>query len=201
MPNQSDRSLSSEIVVEGLQVKTLKIPEIKIFRAEAKQDIRGEVVPTFNSLFFEKLGIDFQIFHENHCLSPEKGTIRGFHYQLPPHGQAKLIRVCQGKIIDVSIDLRKSSSTFGQHVRVELDPNGWNQIFVPEGFAHCYCTLEPHTEVIFKLGSPFAPSFARGLAWNDPDLGISWPVSEETAIVLKRDLDRPTFSTLTEWFP
>jgi dTDP-4-dehydrorhamnose 3,5-epimerase len=136
MLNQSDRPHSSEIIVEGLQVKTLEIPEIKIFRAEAIQDIRGEIAPTFNSLFFEKLGMDFQIIHENHCLSPEKCTIRGFHYQLPPHGQAKLIRVCQGKIIDVSIDLRKSPSTFGQHVRVELDPNGWNQIFVPEGFAH-----------------------------------------------------------------
>lgn len=101
----------------------------------------------------------------------------------------------------MNIDLRKSSPTFGKYVQVELSPDGWNQILVPEGFAHCYCTLEDHTEVIFKLGSPFAPSFARGLAWNDPDLQIPWPLSEDAAIVLERDLQRPRFSTLTEWFP
>ena len=202
MLNQSDlRPSSSEIVVEGLTVKALNIPEIKVFRAEAKRDMRGEVLPTFNQMFFEKLGLDFHVMHENHCSSPKRGTIRGFHYQLPPHGQAKLIRVCQGKIVDVCIDLRKSSSTFGQHVKVELEPDGWNQIFVPGGFAHCYCTMEAHTEVLFKLGAPYAPSFARGLAWNDQDLGVSWPISQKTAIVLARDLDRPAFSSLTEWFP
>lgn len=190
-----------EIIVEGLEVKTLDIPALKIFRGDPKVDLRGTIMPTFNRPFFGQLGIDFQIVHENHCLSPGKGTVRGFHYQLPPHGQAKLIRVTRGKILDVNIDLRKSSPTFGQYLQVELSPESWNQIFVPEGFAHCYCTLEDHTEVIFKLGSPFAPSFARGLAWNDPDLQIPWPVSEETAIVLERDLNRPRFSALTEWFP
>lgn len=189
------------IIVEGLQVQSLNIPDIKIFRADPKQDIRGVVLPTFNSLFFERLGIYFQVIHENHCVSPRKGTVRGFHYQLPPHGQAKLIRVCQGKILDVNIDLRKSSPTFGQHVTVELAPDSWNQVFVPVGFAHCYCTLLDHTEVIFKLGAPFAPSSARGLAWNDPDLHIAWPITESEAIILDRDLQRPRFSSLTEWFP
>lgn len=191
----------ANIIVEGLEVRNLDIPDLKIFRADPKQDVRGMVIPTFNQPFFDQLGIDFQIVHENHCVSPGKGTVRGFHYQLPPHGQPKLIRVSHGRILDVNIDLRKSSPTFGQYFQVELSPVSWNQILVPEGFAHCYCTLEDHTEVIFKLGSPFAPSFARGLAWNDPDLQIPWPVSEETAIVLERDLHRPRFSALTEWFP
>jgi len=189
------------IIVEGLEVQCLGIPDLKIFRADAKRDLRGTVVPTFNSLFFQQLGLAFQVVHENHCFSPQKGTVRGFHYQLPPHGQAKLIRVCHGKILDVNIDLRRSSPTFGQHVSTELSPDTWNQIFVPEGFAHCYCTLQDHTEVIFKLGSLFAPSAARGLAWNDPDLKISWPISTSEAIILERDLQRPRFSSLTEWFP
>lgn len=191
----------SGIIVEGLEIQALDIPALKIFRAEPKQDIRGTVTPTFNRLFLEKLDIAFEIVHENHCVSQKKWTVRGFHYQLPPHGQAKLIRVTHGRILDVNIDLRKSSETFGQYCQVELGPDTWNQILVPEGFAHCYCTLEDHTEVIFKLGSPFAPSSATGLAWNDPDLQIPWPVSEDSAIVLDRDLQRPRFSTLTEWFP
>lgn len=189
------------IVVEGFEVQALDIPDIRIFRADPKRDIRGIVLSTFNSLFFQQLGIVFRIIHENHCWSPARGTVRGFHYQLPPHGQPKLIRVCRGKILDVNIDLRKSSPTFGHHVSVELSPDTWNQIFVPQGFAHCYCTLEDHTEVIFKLGSPFAPLAARGLAWNDPDLGLSWPITEDEAIILDRDLQRPRFSSLTEWFP
>ena len=188
-------------VVEGLEMKSLEIPEIKLFRAKRRQDLRGYVVPTYNRAYFASLGIDTGFVHENHCFSRRRGTIRGFHYQLPPYGQAKLIRVARGRILDVNVDLRKGSPTFGQHVRAELAPDDWNQVLVPVGFAHCYCALEDDTEVIFKLGCQFAPSHAVGLAWNDPDLGIEWPVSEDNAIVLERDLDRPRFLQLTEFFP
>jgi len=187
-------------IVEGLEVKSLRVPEIKLFRAERREDRRGYVVPTYNKAFFASLGIHTDFVHENHCFSPRRGTVRGFHYQLPPHGQAKLIRVTRGRILDVNVDLRKGSPTFGQHVEAELTPEGWNQILVPVGFAHCYCTLEDDTEVIFKLGSQFAPHHAVGLAWNDPDLGIRWPITPAEAIVLQRDLDRPRFSQLTQFF-
>lgn len=125
--------------------------------------------------------------------------MRGFHYQLPPHEQSKLIRVIRGRIFDVNVDLRQGSPTFGQHVSAELDADTWHSIYVPGGFAHCYCTLEDDTEVLFKLGSLFAPTFARGLAWNDPDLAIDWPIDEDEVLVLERDLDRPRFSRLNEF--
>lgn len=192
---------TSGTVIEGLEMRELAFPEIRVFRAEAKRDRRGTVVPTYNAAYFKSVGIRHPFVHENHCWSPKRGTIRGFHYQLPPYGQPKLIRVSHGRILDVNVDVRQGSPTFGKHVMAELTPEGWNQIYVPEGFAHCYATLEDNSEVIFKLGCGFAPDHAVGLAWNDPDLGIAWPIAESEAIVLERDLDRPRFSALTRFFP
>jgi dTDP-4-dehydrorhamnose 3,5-epimerase len=189
------------IVVEGLEVRSLEIPEIKVLRADRRVDGRGYVVSTYSRQGLEDTGVTFEIEHENHCWSARAGTIRGFHYQLPPFGQPKLIRVTRGRIFDVNVDLRRGSPTFGRHVSVELDPEGWSQILVPEGFAHCYCTLTDDVEVIFKLGQAYAPSYARGLRWNDPDLGVEWPIGANEAIVLPRDLDRPRFRDLTELFP
>ena len=184
-----------------MEIKSLEIPDLKLIRAKTKEDHRGWIVPAYNKLTLQEAGIHFEVIHENHCWSPRAGTVRGFHYQLPPYGQAKLIRVTKGRILDVNVDLRKGSPTFGGHVKTELDPNEWNQIFVPVGFAHCYCTLTDNVEVIFKLGCEFAPMHARGLAWNDPDLGIDWPIEESQAIVLERDLNRPNFKNLMEFFP
>jgi len=188
-------------VSEPLEYQRLAFPEIIVFRADARTDMRGSVMPSFNALQLASLGIKFEFFQENHCVSPKRATVRGFHYQLPPHGQSKLIRVTRGRILDVNVDMREGSPTFGQHVAAELSPEGWNQIFVPEGFAHCYCTLEDDSEVIFKLGHPFAPDHARGFSWNDPALGIQWPISEEEAIVLDRDVNRPPFDQLDELYP
>lgn len=188
-------------VVAELDCRELEFCEIKIFRSTKATDQRGSVQPTYNSVYFQSIGITSPFVHENHCFSPSAYTVRGFHYQLPPYGQPKLIRVTHGRILDVNVDLRRGSPTFGQHVKVELSPEDWFQIYVPSGFAHCYATLEPDTEVIFKLGSLFAPSHAHGLAWNDPDLGINWPFGDGDAMVLKRDLDRPRFSTVTDLFP
>src|SRR5688572_6309966 len=144
------RTAVSGAVVEALETKALEIPEIRVFRGARHGDFRGWVGPTYNRDYFATLGLKFDLAHENHCFSPRRGTIRGFHYQLPPHGQAKLIRVTRGRMLDVNVDLRQGSPTFGRHVKVELTPDGWSQILVPVGFAHCYCTLEDDTEVIFK---------------------------------------------------
>jgi dTDP-4-dehydrorhamnose 3,5-epimerase len=175
--------------------------DLKIFRATPRRDSRGYVLPTYSKQGLRELGITFDVVHENHCWSPTAGTIRGFHYQLPPYAQPKLIRVVRGAILDVNVDLRKGSPTFGRHAKAELNPDGWSQILVPAGFAHCYCTLTDDVEVVFKLGCEYAPQYARGLRWNDSDLGIQWPVSQEDAIVLERDLNRPGFRELTDFFP
>jgi len=178
-----------DTIAEGREMRTVAIPEIKVFRAERREDERGYVMPTYSKAYFASVGIATDFVHGNHCFSPRKGTIRGFHYQLPFHGQAKLIRVTRGRILDVGVDLREGSSpTFGAHAKVELSQGGWNQALVPVGFAHCYCTLEDDTEVIFKLGCQFVPRPAVGLAWNDPDLCIQWPISPDDAIALERDL-------------
>jgi len=190
-----------ETISEGLEVRCLEIPDLKVLRAAPHHDRRGWVMPTFSVQGLLDDGIPFPVVHENHCWSPRAGTIRGFHYQLPPYAQPKLVRVTRGRMLDVNVDLRCSSPTFGRHVTVELDPGGWNQILVPAGFAHCYCTLTEDCEVIFKLGAEYAPRYARGLRWNDPDLGVAWPLGESDAIVLDRDLDRPRFRDLTELFP
>jgi dTDP-4-dehydrorhamnose 3,5-epimerase len=150
------RPAVSAAVVEALKTKALEVPDIRVFRGARHGDFRGWVGPTYNRDYFP-LGLKFDLAHENHCFSPRRGTIRRFHYQLPPHGQAKLIRVTRGRMLDVNVDLRRGSPTFGRHVKVELTPDGWSQILVPVGFAHCYCTLEDDTEVIFKLGAAYAP--------------------------------------------
>lgn len=188
-------------VAEEIESAPLAAPGLRVFRTRQAHDARGWVAPTFNAAYFAGLGIRFAVVHENHCYSSQRGTVRGFHYQVPPHGQAKLIRVTRGRIYDVNVDLRKGSPTFGEAVGTELAAGGWDQIFVPVGFAHCYCTLENDTEVFFSLGCGYAPNYARGLRWNDPALHVQWPISEAAAIVLQRDLDRPPFGTLDEFFP
>jgi len=191
----------SGTVTEALEARSLEIREIKIFRAERRVDHRGYVLPTYSQQGLINVGAPFDVVHENHCWSARAGTVRGFHYQLPPYAQPKLIRVVRGRILDVDVDLRRGSPTFGRHVKVELAPDRWNQILVPSGFAHCYCTLTDDVEVVFKLGCGYAPGYARGLRWNDPDLAIDWPVTETDVIVLPRDLDRPRFRDLAELFP
>lgn len=183
-------------IVEGVSWKSLEIPDVKIFQAEPRKDIRGYVMPVYSQAFYKSIGIETNFVMENHVYTEHPFTVRGFHYQIAPFEQPKLIRVIRGKIFDVNVDLRPSSSTYGQHVSIELSASGWNQIYVPSGFAHCLMTLTSNTEVVFKLGEQFAPDFANGFAWNDPDLKINWPVDEDKAIVLQRDLERLRFSEL-----
>ena len=136
----------------------------------------------------------------NHSLSVTKGTLRGLHFQVPPFAQHKLVRVVHGAILDVAVDLRRDSPTFGKHVTTELSADAWNQVFVPIGFAHGYCTLEPNTQIIYKVSCRYAPDHERGLLWNDPALDIDWPVSADEAAISDRDRQMPLLSELTDLF-
>ncbi|MDP7487945.1 MAG: dTDP-4-dehydrorhamnose 3,5-epimerase, partial [Alphaproteobacteria bacterium] len=136
-------------------------------------------------------GIDTVFVQDNLSLSLRAGTIRGLHLQLPPHAQAKLVSVVSGCVLDVAVDLRMGSPTFAQHVAVELSAASGEQLYVPEGFAHGFCTLEAETRVAYKVSAFYAPDHEAGLRWDDPALGIAWPVAAGEAMLSEKDLTPP----------
>ena len=137
---------------------------------------------------------------DNHSCSRTRGTVRGLHFQAPPAAQAKLVRVVRGAILDVAVDLRRNSPSFGRHTAIEVSAAAWNQVYVPVGFAHGYCTLEPETEVLYKVGHAYAPEHERGLDWRDPALGIAWPVGAGEAVLAERDRGWPRLDALPAYF-
>jgi dTDP-4-dehydrorhamnose 3,5-epimerase len=161
------------------------------------RDERGFFLETFRQTSFRALGIECEFVQDNHSRS-RRGTLRGLHYQTEP-GQAKLVRVARGRILDVAVDIRLSSPTFGQHIAFELDDVLHRQLFVPVGFAHGFLVLSAEADVVYKVGSYYDLSTERGLAWNDPDIGIPWPIEGPT--LSDRDLKNPRLqeSDLPEW--
>src|SRR6202011_2343914 len=146
------------------------LPEIKVLMPRRIGDVRGFFSEVWNARDFAAVGIEAAFVQDNHIRNPLKGTLRGLHFQVPPHAQGKLVRVTRGSIFDVAVDIRVGSSTFGQHVSAVISAANWTQIWIPAGFAHGYCTLEPNTEVIYKVTDYYAPDCDRGLQWDDADL-------------------------------
>ncbi|MDD3487152.1 MAG: dTDP-4-dehydrorhamnose 3,5-epimerase [Candidatus Moranbacteria bacterium] len=140
------------------------------------RDERGFFLETYSEKKFAEAGVDARFVQDNHSLSVQKGVLRGLHFQLPPNAQAKLVRVTHGKVLDVIVDLRKNSPTFGKWESFELSDKNAQMLFVPRGFAHAFLTLEENTEFMYKVDNFYAPESDSGLAWNDPDLGIDWPI-------------------------
>ncbi len=183
-----------------MEIQELAIPDIKIITPKKFGDHRGFFSETYNKTALAGQGIDLDFVQDNHSLSVEKGVVRGLHFQMPPFAQDKLVRVIQGSILDVAVDIRKSSPTYGQHVSAVIDAEKWNQILVPAGFAHGFVTLEENTAVIYKVTNYYAPEHDRGILWNDPDLGIDWPVSADDAVLSDKDLKQPRFSEAVDHF-
>ena len=154
-------------------------------------DERGYFIETYNRSALREHGIELDFMQDNQSLSRDVGTVRGLHFQTPPFAQAKLVRVLKGAILDVAVDIRSGSPTFGQHVSCELSADKGNQLLVPEGFAHGFCTLQPDTEVFYKVSAGYAPTHDKGVLWNDPDLGIDWPVATDDAILSDKDKSQP----------
>jgi dTDP-4-dehydrorhamnose 3,5-epimerase len=184
----------------AIVVSDLPIVGLKIIKAKKFGDHRGFFSETYKKQEFAEAGIDLDFVQDNHSLSAEKGTIRGLHFQMPPFAQDKLVRVTRGRILDVAVDLRRASPTCGRWAVAEISAQEWNQILVPIGFAHAFCTLEPDTEVIYKVTNYYSPAHERGLLWNDPDLGIPWPVTSEDAVLSDKDLKLPLMKDLTYRF-
>lgn len=179
----------------------LDIAGLKLVSPKRWDDERGFFCETYNASAWEKAGLRPHFVQDNHSLSRDAGTVRGLHFQTAPFAQDKLVRVSRGRILDVVVDLRKSSPTFGRHAAVELSRENWRQLFVPIGFAHGFVTLEPDTEVLYKVTNFYSPQHDFGLAWDDPDLGIKWPVAPDRAVLSAKDRQWPRLRELAGVFP
>src|SRR5712691_8648311 len=175
-----------------MQVISTEIPEVKELRPIRHRDPRGFFCEIFRETALREHGIEVSFVQENLSLS----VVRGLHFQLPPTTQAKLVRVGAGSILDVAVDIRRGSPTYGCHVAVMLSADEGNQLFVPEGFAHGFCTLEPNTEVVYKVNRYYSAEHDRGLAWDDPELDIAWPVSATEALLSDKDRRQPVLAEL-----
>ena len=173
----------------------LSIPDVRLITPRRFGDHRGWFTETWS-----RRSLDIAFCQDNMSLSAEVGTIRGLHFQKPPHAQAKLVMVLQGAILDVAVDIRRASPTFGRHVAVELNAAAGNQLFIPRGFAHGFCTLEPGTQVMYKVDDFYAPETDAGIHWADPDLAINWPVRVDQAHLSPKDLGLPRLKDIESPF-
>ena len=183
-----------------LFVESLAIPEIKIVKPTKFSDGRGYFSETYSQSAFSEAGVSMAFVQDNQSFSVEKGTVRGLHFQSAPCAQDKLVRVVQGAIFDVAVDIRTGSPTFGEYVSAVVSSANWNQVFVPVGFAHGFMTLEPNTEVIYKVSNYYSPDHEKGLLWNDPALGIEWPFGERDVTLSPKDKIFPHLADLPPVF-
>jgi dTDP-4-dehydrorhamnose 3,5-epimerase len=163
-------------------------------------DSRGFFSETFRADLMEGAGVTPRFVQDNHARTEKKGTLRGLHFQAPPSAQAKLIRVTRGTILDVVVDVRTGSPTYGEHVAAELSEENWVQLFVPAGFAHGYLTLTDDSEVLYKTTDYWQPTAEGGLLWSDPDLGIEWPLPTDQILANDRDKSWPRLEELKSPF-
>ena len=184
-----------------LSITALAIADVKLITCPRFGDARGFFSETYSVKAFAAAGIALHFVQDNHSRSAAVGTVRGLHYQAPPFAQDKLVRVTRGRILDVAVDIRRSSPTFGQHVTAEISAEAWNQILVPAGFAHGFVTLEPDTEVVYKVSNDYASSHDHGILWSDPALGIAWPVAPAAAVLSDKDQRHPTLAAAQPLFP
>lgn len=183
-----------------LNIERTALPGVVVLSPKRFDDPRGFFSEVYNKRRYAEAGVTSDFIQDNHSRSGPVGTVRGLHFQRPPFAQAKLVRVLKGAILDVAVDLRRGSPTFGQHVAVELSASAWNQLFVPAGFAHGFCTLEPDTEVFYKVDAYYSAEHDGGILWNDPALNIAWPVSAGQAVLSDKDRRLPLLADVGEGF-
>ena len=172
--------------------------KIQLIKTTRYGDHRGFFAETYSRRRYSELGIDVEFVQDNHSLSKEVGTLRGLHFQAPPHAQAKLVRCGRGAIFDVAVDIRKGSQTYGRWAGYELSADNGDQLFIPVGFAHGFVTLVPDSEIVYKCSDYYAPETEGSVLWNDPDIGIEWPTGsdpilsdKDAAAFLLSDLESP----------
>jgi dTDP-4-dehydrorhamnose 3,5-epimerase len=184
----------------AMRVEETAIPAVKILTPTKFGDSRGFFSEVYSKSAWDAAGLDFVFVQDNHSVSAAVGTLRGLHFQVAPCAQDKLVRVARGRILDVALDLRRASSTFGRHVAIELSADNWRQLLVPIGFAHGFVTLEPNSEVLYKTTAPYAPACERGIAFDDPALAIAWPLPQAGPNLSERDKRWPRLAAATDLF-
>jgi len=172
------------------------IEDVILIQPKVHGDARGYFVETFRQdLFDQFMGQSINFVQDNESKS-SKGVLRGLHYQLPPYAQAKLVRVIEGRVLDVAVDIRQNSSTFGQHVAVELSDENKHQLFIPHGFAHGFIVLSEEASFAYKVDNYYQPEYDRGIAFNDPELAINWQLPETEVRLSNKDLVRPKWADI-----
>jgi dTDP-4-dehydrorhamnose 3,5-epimerase len=184
----------------NFRIRRLGIEGPLLVSARRFSDARGHFGEIFSRRDFAALGISEEMVQDNQSFSARPGTVRGLHFQVPPRAQAKLVRVLRGRILDVAVDIRHGSTTYGQHAMAELSAENGLMLYVPVGFAHGFATLEPDTEVAYKLSDTYAPDCDRGLAWDDPALGIDWGIATGDAVLSDKDRSHPNLADLGRVF-
>ena len=183
-----------------IEVAETKLPGVVEIVPKRFEDERGFFSETFNAKSLGEHGINIDIVQDNHSLSRTVGVLRGLHYQLPPFAQAKLVRVIRGRIFDVAVDIRKGSPNYAKWVGVELSADKWNQLLVPAGFAHGFVSLEPDTEIVYKVSDFYSREHDRSVRYDDPAIGIEWPIDVSDAIISEKDKNAPLLADADNTF-
>lgn len=170
-----------------LEIEETALPGVLILTPRRFGDERGFFSESWNSKRLAEAGIEIDFVQDNHSLSAKPGTVRGLHFQSPPHAQDKLVRCGRGRLFDVAVDVRRGSPTYGQWVGEELSFENGRQLLVPAGFLHGFVTREPATEIVYKCSDHYAPECDGAVLWNDPDIGIDWGIAEGDAILSEKD--------------
>lgn len=183
-----------------MKIERLAIPDVLLITPAIHRDERGFFSEVWKDKALRDFGVALDFVQDNHALSRDAGTLRGLHFQVPPMAQDKLVRCTRGSILDVAVDIRRSSPTFGRYVSVVISAANWQQILVPTGFAHGYVTLEPDTEVMYKVTAYYSPQHDKGIAWNDPDVGIDWGIAADRVILSAKDKLQPRLAAADKLF-
>jgi dTDP-4-dehydrorhamnose 3,5-epimerase len=182
------------------QMTKTAIPDVWALRPQLFPDSRGSFSESYNTRSFAEIGLESGFVQDNQSISARKGTVRGLHFQIPPMAQAKLVRVLRGSILDVAVDLRIGSPTYGLYVSRLLSAANQEQLFIPIGFAHGFCTHEDETVVLYKVSNFYSPAHERGVRWNDKRLVIDWGVAEQQVLLSERDQGYPALAELPAFF-
>lgn len=186
--------------MSAFEVRELSLRGLRELRPFRFSDERGFFSEVWRQDHLAEIGIHSRFVQDNHSYSKNRGVLRGLHFQVPPAAQDKLVRVSRGAVFDVAVDVRAGSRTYGLWEGVQLSAAEWNQLFIPEGFAHGFLTLEDDTEVIYKVSSTYSPDMERVIRFDDPKIGIEWPIEAETLILSDKDRSAPVLSAIQTGF-